>query len=331
MTSPFDPNLWEELGRDLAPSGLVKRRILPHLGHDIFIGEQRPSRLRQLTMSIHDAAPVDVTRGPRARGLDVRIDTSDVGVVRIDLASTSQDANTLFGVLASDTTRVLEAHSGEGAASLVLQRVLAWQTFFSRRDDGIGPERAAGLFAELEVLRELLAPTIGSSAAVSAWHGPDPALQDFQFTQFAIEVKSFRGNGPGHLTISSERQLDVTGAGELFLAYLRLDQRADGRGITLADQVERTAACVDDSFYASDLLGQQLLTAGWHESVADVRTETYEVRSKEIFAVRPEFPRLVPTDLPPGIGGVRYAVDRSAIEDFLIPWDEFALRLGEHP
>jgi hypothetical protein len=317
MTSPFDPKVWSDLERDPAPNGLVRRRILPQLGHDIFIAEQRPGGLRQLTMSIHDRMPVTVTRGPRSRGLDVHIDASETGVVRIDLASTSQDANTLFGVLAADTTRVLEAHPGEGAASLVLQRVLAWQTFFSRRDDGIGPERAAGLFAELEVLRDLLVPAVGSSAAVTAWHGPDPALQDFQFTQLAIEVKSFRGNGPGHLAISSERQLDQTGVGELFVAYLRLDQRADGPGITLADQVERTAATVDDSFYATDLLGQQLLTAGWQDSVAEVRTERYEVRSKEIFAVAPNFPRLVSSDLPAGIGGERGRIDLVAIPNRL--------------
>ncbi|OBA65317.1 hypothetical protein A5633_04115 [Mycolicibacterium elephantis] len=77
------------------------------------------------------------------------------------------------------------------------------------------------------------------------------------------------------------------------------------------------------------MFATKLLSYGWHDKFAAARIEKYEIRSLEMFAVQPDFPRIVSSGLPMGVGGVSYSVDRSAIDEFLISTDEFADRLKE--
>jgi Putative PD-(D/E)XK family member, (DUF4420) len=328
MTESISPELWRELAAEAAAGGtVVLRRVAPDLVHDVFIGERRPSRERVLWMDINGSVQKLPKHRWSAKGLDVEVDRSTPSKTKIRLASTSPSGNTLFEELANDVLRLLLRSPKEGAAIRVLERVHAWQSFFAHRPDGFSSEKAAGLFAELAVLDDIFIPTIGCWPAVDGWTGPDPALQDFQFGTLAVEVKSFRGNGPGRLTISSERQLETVGTTELYVAYLRLDQRAEGTGNTLIDMIKAVRKAVSDSPSAADLFDGKLLSYGWHDSFAQERSERYEVRSSESFAVTDDFPRIVSSGLMNGVGGVAYLVDRSAIDAFLVPWGDFAERL----
>jgi hypothetical protein len=329
MTEAISPELWSELGTEAAADGtVVLRRVAPDLlAHDVFIGERRPSRERVLWLDINGS--VEKLPGNRrsAKGLDVEVDTRTPSRTKIRLASTSPTGNSLFVELANDVLRLLLRNPQNGAAIRVLERVSAWQSFFAQRLGGFSTEKAAGLFAELTVLDDIFIPAIGSWPAVAGWTGPDPALQDFQFGTLAIEVKSFRGNGPGRLTISSERQLEAIGTTELYVAYLRLDQRAEGTGTTLIDMISAVRQAVSDSPAAADLLDEKLLSYGWRDSFAEERSEKYEVRSSESFSVADDFPRIVSSDLMNGVGGVSYSIERSAIDAFLVQWGDFSQRL----
>lgn len=328
MTDSISSELWEELGTEAAAEGtVVARRVAPDLVHDVFIGERRPSRERLLWLDIDGSVDKAPRNRPPAKGLDVEVDSRTPGRTKIRLASTSPSGNSLFQELANDVVRLLLRIPQDGAAIRVLERVSAWQSFFAQRPGGFSPEKAAGLFAELTVLNDICLPALGSWLAVAGWTGPDPALQDFQFGTLAIEVKSSRGIGPGHLTISSERQLEPIGTAELYVAYLRLDQRAEGTGSTLTDVISAVSQAVSDSPPAADLLDDKLLTYGWRDSFAEVRSEKYEVRSSELFAVTDDFPRIVSSDLMNGVGGVSYSIDRSAIDAFLAQPGDFAERL----
>lgn len=328
MTEAVSTELWGEIATEPAADGtVVLRRVAPELAHDVFIGERRPSRERVLWLEINGSVRDSPRNRRSVKGLDVEVDLGTPGKVTIRLASTAPSGNSLFEELANDVLRLLLRNPGNDAATCVLERVEAWQSFFAKRPDGFSSEIAAGLFAELVVLYDFCIPMVGSWPAIVGWTGPDPALQDFQFGTVAIEVKSFRGNGPGRLTISSERQLEVIGTTELYVAYLRLDQRSDGTGNTLPDMINRVRKAVSDSASAADRLDDKLLNYGWRDTFALERSEKYEVRASELFAVADGFPRITSTDLMNGVGGVSYSVDRSALNAFLVPWREFAKRL----
>lgn len=322
-------SVWDEIAADSAPTGFVRRRLLPHLPHEVFVGETRPRRERVLLLEINGAPLGLPTRHPSSKGLDVVVDEASPDQTRIRLTSTSAAGDPVFAELADDVVGVLAEDPGHGAAARVLTRVIAWQAFFAQRREQFTVEKAAGLFSELVVLKKVILPALGSAEGVVAWIGPDPAIQDFQRGGLVVEVKSFRGNGPGRLLISSERQLDLVGLSDLYVAYVRLDQRQEGPGITLADLIEDVRKSIADSTFADQLFREKLLNYGWHDSAAELRRERYEVRSNELFEVVDGFPRIVPDDLALGVSGVSYSVERSAIEAFLRRWDTLIAKLKE--
>ena len=315
---------WERLAEDPATGGTVVRRILPGLKHDVFIGETRPDGLLVLNLEVFETSAGLPRRLPTTHGLDVKLDVESPHRVGLRLMSTSSLGHPLFRELAEDVARTLSIDPGEGCAARVVERVMAWQTFFARQGDPLSKEKAAGLFSELVVLRELIVPTLGPYPGVVAWTGPDPAIQDFQHETLAVEVKSYRGVGSGRLQISSERQLELTGAAALFVAYVELDERSDGTGRTLLELVDGTRAAVSGSLAAAHQLEVKLLSYPWRDGFAEFRDERYEIRRLEYFRVEDGFPRIVSADLPSGVGAVSYIVDRSALDDFEVAADSVA-------
>lgn len=319
MPKPVKPGVWAEIALDtVVITGAVSRRVVPQLKHDVHVGETRPDRHRFLDMELLGSAGNLPPTWRHSKGLEIRTDASVAGTTRILLLSTTPLGDPVFSELVNDVVSTLVQHPGEEAASQVVERVISWQEFFARKGESFTKEQAAGLFAELAVLSTGFVPSIGSAAAVTAWTGPDPAIQDFQYGVCALEVKSFRGTGPGQMMISSERQLDGVGTAALFLAYVELDERHDGTGQSLLEKVSEVRVDISDSAHASHLFAGKLRSLGWDDSYDELRHERYEIRSVEYFDVIEGFPRLVQTDLPTGVGAVSYVLARSALDPFLL-------------
>lgn len=330
MTEPFSSTVWEDVAADPVQTGVVLRRVRPDLPHDVFVGESRPDKLLLLRMDIVGAPGAIPARRPSAVGLGVKVDDSSKQRTRLELVARTPAVESLFQDLAADLVLLLVEEPGEGAASRVVERLIAWQDFLARSKDSFGPERAAGLIAELLVLSTAFVPALGHFGAATAWTGPDPAIQDFQSGAVALEAKSYRGNPPGSMKISSERQLDLTGTEQLFVGYAELDQRADGTGKTVLDFINEVRQEFLASPAARQLLDSKLLQSGWRDEFADIRTERYEVRALELFEVVQGFPRIVPDDLGVGVGGVSYSIDRSAAEPFVADWTALVDLLKEN-
>jgi hypothetical protein len=157
--------------------------------------------------------------------------------------------------------------------------------------------------------------------AVAAWRGAAREDRDIQWGDVAVEVKTTVGDQPVTVAINDERQLDGEGFRKLFLVALTLDERADGGGgqtlNELVDELGRSITAVDARLGFRD----RLLQYGW----AEIHRNRYDrvryvVRQVMTYRVSEGFPRLVESDLPPGVGKVRYLLALSACE----PW-----RVGE--
>jgi hypothetical protein len=178
-----------------------------------------------------------------------------------------------------------------------------------------------GLFGELYVLKRLLDAGLPALSVVSAWTGPLHSHQDFQFPDTAIEVKTTSAKQPQSLPITSERELDPTGVGHLFLVHTSLDERRGGQGDTLISMADRVRADVGNDARATTLLDQLLLTAGLltdHRSVYD--EPHYSIRECRMFTVGDGFPCITERDLPPGVGDVRYLIQTGALPQFECDW-----------
>lgn len=234
----------------------------------------------------------------------------------------------VFSALAEVLSRrLLDARTDGDAVSAVLDGLRRWQLFLSAAREGLGVEAQRGLFGELVLLEQTLVPLLGPARAVQGWKGFARAQQDFQFANGSIEVKTTSAVVPESVRIASERQLDDTGVGALFLHVVVVDERevssaAGVPGETLAGLVARTRQAVDSDPLARATLDDGLIQAGWLDAHATrYESRRLTVRARRSFRVREGFPRLLEGDLPPGIGDISYSLDLTACQQFEVTSD----------
>ncbi len=176
MTDAFDRALWRELAEDPVPDGLIRRRVLPALAHDVFIGESSdPGGNGSSIWRSAGSTPGCLPGGPPRRASRSRSRTRNPDLVRIRLTSTTRADASLFAEVAND---VAASPVGRSRATVPRRaysnRVVCVAELLRRQDaTDFSLELAAGLFAELQVLRRGIPP--GARERAVPWrHGADP-------------------------------------------------------------------------------------------------------------------------------------------------------------
>lgn len=178
------------------------------------------------------------------------------------------------------------------------------------------------MWGELQVLRTHLIPALGAAGAVAAWKAGSAAHQDFQCAAGALEVKTTAAKQPQAVRIASERQLDGTGVGALFLHVVAVDEREVAPGGTVPGEslpglvsVVRLALAADAAVLAG--FEDRLIERGYldpHAPRYEGRRRT--VRNEQTFRVVEGFPRLTEKMLPAGVGEASYALSLAACAPF---------------
>jgi Putative PD-(D/E)XK family member, (DUF4420) len=321
----FGP-IWEELERVTPPgeSGRVKRRIKPEANCDLFLALAKPANLRMVLMLVKASSLDGIDELPTARGVEARIarpgeDGSDAS---LELVLTDPRSADIFTALAADIADAVAAESSEPeAVAALIGRLGRWQRFLEEAgSEGLTPERQRGLYAELWLLRTYLVDAVGATSAVQAWTGPARASHDYQFGPCAFEVKGTAAKQHQVLRIVSERQLDDTGVETLFLFHLSLDAHRD-TGESLPALVGDVREALHGTAGAT-VLEDGLFGAGYLDAHRHLyENPGYTVRESNFFRVAEGFPRIVETDLVPGVGDVHYSVAVAECKHFLVDAD----------
>jgi hypothetical protein len=277
-----------------------------------------------LTVKVSTQAADEVLRRvhelPRTRGLEMQFARlgDENGELRVVLADPS--LREVFNPLASDIAAMVQTEpDGAKAIRAAMDRFEHWREMLqSIAASGLTMESRRGLFGELFLLSGHLLSVLPAAEAIRAWTGPVGAHQDFQLPRTAIEVKTSSGKEPQTIAISSERELDETGAGQLILAHLSLDERRGGSGESLNAIIDRTRALVADPA-ARELLDSSLVRVGYLSDQRDLYNEPrYTVRKQRFWRVIGDFPRITETDLRPGVGGCEYRISVAGLEQYVL-------------
>jgi hypothetical protein len=303
--------LWRELEKGRGDGeGRLVRRIHPESAVDLFLAVTKPGNRRMLSLGVASGATAALDDLPSGRGIETRLQHSaDEARAQLQLVLGDPMCADIFAALAQDLAdAVSPAASDEEAVLAWVTRLRRWQGLLAAlTPDGLSGERQRGLYAELWLLRKHLLSALGEEMAIRGWTGPSASSHDFELDHGAVEVKSTAGKQHQILRIASERQLDDTGVSELFLYHLSLDVR-QGEGETLVDAVAAVRAELAGTAMAT-AFEERLLMSGYvaaHES--RYRTTVYTEREDNFFRVGAGFPRLIESDLPPGVGDVHYSV-----------------------
>jgi len=315
--------------------GIQRLRVCESSPLDVFVGVRRPDDVPVLQLELLGGAVVAVD-SYRSRGLAIDaqlIGKTSMDGIRYTLSLADPDSSELFLLVSDDLLGVVDAATTPKAAlSAFLGRLRHWRDFFSKKElTGLSTEQQQGLFAEVWIVHEELAP-YGAGASVRAWSGPSGANQDFQWHDRALEIKSTSANPSHVVTVSNVKQLDDATLDHISLVVVELDRIENG-DLTLPALVDATRATLasQDAEAALDFM-ERMAMAGYQEMQADLYASTgYAVRRVRTFGVRDDFPRLTVDDMPNGVGGVRYQIDVAALAPFEVDAKtEFAHFLEGH-
>ena len=298
--------IWEELeGEIRLEQHHGRRRILADSPADLNITVTQPGPRRGLALTITDDAMVDIADLPDSRGLEhIRRPAQSPGRTTLELRLTDADANDMFVAMAGDVARAAAAAPDDShAVGAWVSRIRSWQRLMARNASGLSAEAQRGLYAELDVIREV-AELIGIATAIDGWQGPLGG-HDLQLPGGAYEVKGTASHEPQVVTITSERQLDETGTDGLHLVHLSLDVHRHA-GESLPDIVTTIRTLVATTA-VEHLFEERLVDAGYTD-VHEPRYAPvgYTIRERNYFTVQAGFPRIIEAGLPDGVGGVRY-------------------------
>ncbi len=315
--------IWTELENDFSiTSGFLFRRYSGTMQPDVFIALKVPEKIRCIAVSVNSSVTINLSSFASLRDIQLEIipdpQRNDRYILLIKLLNVIH--SDIFSILCEDLMTSLEHVIVEDRIiNILLNRFEKWKSLFDRMGSvGLSDEEQRGLYAELYLLRKLLDSQIATSYNIlNAWVGPDRQIRDFQNENWAIEVKCTSGNNHQRIHISSERQLDISNLGNLFLFHLSLDPRQNS-GETLINIINEILPRLAIEVRSFNKFKAKLLEAGYFESNAYLYEHTgYAIRNELFYHVHGSFPRIEEDEIRAGVGDVKYSIIVSQCSDFI--------------
>ena len=316
-------NIWLGLESDTSShSGLLYKRYSAEILPDIFIALKAPEKLRCIAFRISAVFPFDETQWNRLKDIKIETltDVKDKSKKFLLILLLNKQHKDIFSTLCEDLIfGVSEVSTELTLVEKLLERLAKWQSLFEKiGKQGLSDEVQRGLYGEIYFLRFFLSSVSDKNYCVKSWLGPEKSIQDFQYSNWAVEVKTTHGNNHQKIHITSERQLDDTIIEKIFLYHLSLDVRV-GNGESLSILIEAVSELLSDNTMACNLFKLKLLESGYydiHKPLYDERG--YSIRQENLYRVSGNFPRITENQIPIGVGDVRYSIVLSESEEWRI-------------
>jgi hypothetical protein len=316
-------NIWFGLESETSNhSGLLYKRYSAEVLPDVFIALKAPEKLRCIAFRISAAFPFDETQWNKLK--DIKIETlpdeRDKSKKFLLILLLNKQHKDIFSTLCEDLIfGVSEVTTEQTLVEKLLDRLAKWQSLFEKvGKQGLSDEAQRGLYGEIYFLRFFLTNNSDKNYCVKAWLGPEKSIQDFQYSNWAVEVKTTHGNNHQKIHITSERQLDDSIIEKIFLFHLSLDVRV-GNGESLNTLIDEVSEILNNNSMASNLFKLKLLESGYydiHKPLYDERG--YTIRQENLYRVSGNFPRITENQIPIGVGDVRYSIVLSESEEWRI-------------
>lgn len=316
-------NIWVGLESEVSNhSGLLYKRYSAEVLPDVFIALKAPEKLRCIAFRISAAFPFDESQWNKLK--DIKIETlpdeRDKSKKFLLILLLNKQHKDIFSTLCEDLIfGVSDVSTEQTLVEKLLERLAKWQSLFEKvGKQGLSDEAQRGLYGEIYFLRFFLTNNSNKNYCVKSWLGQEKSIQDFQYSNWAVEVKTTHGNNHQKIHITSERQLDDSIIEKIFLFHLSLDVRV-GNGESLNILIDEVSELLNDNTMASNLFKLKLLESGYydiHKPLYDERG--YTIRQENIYRVTGNFPRITENQTPIGVGDVRYSIVLSESEEWRI-------------
>lgn len=316
-------NIWIGLESETSNhSGLLYKRYSAEVLPDVFIALKVPEKLRCIAFRISNLFPFDETLWNKLK--DIKIETlpdeRDKSKKFLLILLLNKQHKDIFSTLCEDFIfGVSEVSTEQTLVEKLLERMTKWQSLFEKvGKQGLSEEAQRGLYGEIYFLRYFLSNASDKNFCVKSWLGPEKSIQDFQYSNWAVEVKTTHGNNHQKIHINSERQLDDSIIEKIFLFHLSLDVRvSNGESLNLL--IDEVSDFLKVNTMASNLFKLKLLESGYYDIHKPLYDEIgYTIRQENLYRVSGNFPRITENQIPVGVGDVRYSIVLSESEEWRI-------------
>lgn len=254
-------------------------------------------------------------------GLNIAIERQANGEFRLvcKLTETEPKLEGKFATVAKDVAFYCSAYKGAQLFLKTQERIKSWANFLKPSRSGLSHSELIGLFGELYVLTEHLAPVLNAEDSVRAWIGPEGKKQDFTLNDWAIEVKTTASGEQQTVRISSLDQLDRI-TDKLYLLRVVAGPATSGDGLSLAGLYEKFLASVQNDVIVEGMFQLKASNLYGKASESQIR-EQFKVVNVSLFDVVDEFPKLTRSDVDCAIPEARYDISIGAIASFELDSD----------
>lgn len=314
--------IWDELENDKSlTKGLLIRRFSGSVLPDVFVALQQPEKLYCIAVSISKSIEINVASFANLQEISVDVLEGNLHPNKNTLVFKLVNVlhKDIFAVLCEDLiTNIATENDEKGLIKTLLNRFEKWKSLFTKlAQQGLTPEQQRGLFGELYFLRKYLAIQPNFSQAINAWVGTSKEVRDFQYNNWALEVKTTVGNNHQKVHISSERQLDNSHLQDLFLYHISLEQ-AQESGETLNQIISSINAVLETDLVNKNRFKAKLYEVGYFEQQEALYAGIgYHIRQDNFYKVENEFPRIQEGEIRSGVGDVKYSIILSQCQDYL--------------
>lgn len=194
-----------------------------------------------------------------------------------------------------------------------------WRRFLDQRRSALSAEEVRGLVGELCVL-ERSVDRLGPAAALAAWKSPQGSIRDFEYTDRTVEVKTILVAIGGSVRINEPMQLQPEPGVPLFLVCQELG-RSDAPHNALPGHVARVANRFAHEMKLAEDYEDALAASGYLPAHAETYTEGYTLGPLHAFLVGPDFPRIHPDAVAPGVLRVQFSLEILQLSRFRVDPD----------
>jgi hypothetical protein len=326
MTMTSIQNIWDVL-KNSQGQGLFKRAYVSDIPFRIYGTYRKPSNIAGIAFSVNQDVVANVSPYKDMKDIKVSIiaDALRTNVRMLIIELNNGTLSDIFSVLCDNLIySVLKASDERQLIKRVLNQIEKWKQLFSRMSSSLlNKQEQQGLYGELFFLKEFITenPNSDTYDIIDSWVGSDKAKQDFQGSNWALEVKTTSTVSPSLLKINGERQLDDSTVDTLYLFHLSVDV-SHGNSNTLPDLVDEIKLLLQNDLGVQNIFGQKLMEAGYFDKdEPEYRHSCYAIRSQNYYHVEKDFPRIVENDLKDGVGNVTYLISIEHCKNYLVNSD----------
>ncbi|AYZ13074.1 PD-(D/E)XK motif protein [Chryseobacterium arthrosphaerae] len=322
--------IWESINNESKNNPMksqIARRIPSDGLFSSFLATDFRKHIRILYIKLDSDQDILINSLPKFRGLDISIIVQNLGEFSnaffLRLTQSIPNTDNIFELVISDLCdKVIQLQNKNNLSSTLIKTLSEWRIFFEKHENKILSISAQkGLFGELHFLKHYLFQKYSFTESVLYWTGSDKTTHDFQIMNKVVEIKTTSGKQHKKFSIASEKQLDNTGVDHLYLSLFSVNLHRNLPNSTLPALIHEICMQIQYDTVATFQFYIKLLKYGYNEALADKYTVGFSISESKFFEVKEQFPRLLQTNLPDGVGDLKYSIVVAACAPFEITTD----------